>query len=421
MKNTAIKLSGILLAGAVFFSTLLGYGTQVAAATAIGSDTEAGQASGDGSVASVADLPGKHIGVQLGTTGDIMVSDYETDGSGTVVERYNKGADAVQALKQGKLDCVIIDELPALAFVEQNEGLKILEENFVEEDYAFVIAKGNEALVDQVNETLRELKDEGVLDNIAKNYTGTDEEIGKYPYEILDVERTNGTLTVGTNAEFPPYEYYDGDAIVGIDVEVAQAIADKLGMELEVTDIAFDSIIPGVQTGKYDMGMAGMTVTDERKEQVNFSDSYATGVQVVIVKDDSPITSVDDLFADGASTVVGTQAGTTGFIYATSDIEDAGLGTVKSFGKTTDAVEALKNGQVDCVILDNEPAKALVAANEGLHILDTEYAVEDYAIAIAKENTDLLEKVNKALAEMTDDGTLQSIVDKYISADSAAQ
>ena len=221
-------------------------------------------------------------------------------------------------------------------------------------------------------------------------------------------------LTMATEATFPPYEYYDGDAIVGIDVEVAQAIAEKLGMELEVTDIAFDSIIPGIQTGKYDMGMAGMTVTDERKEQVNFSDSYATGVQVVIVKDDSPITSVDDLFADGASTVVGTQAGTTGFIYATSDIEDAGLGTVKSFGKTTDAVEALKNGQVDCVILDNEPAKALVAANEGLHILDTEYAVEDYAIAIAKENTDLLEKVNKALSELKADGTLQSIVGKYI-------
>lgn len=149
-------------------------------------------------------------------------------------------------------------------------------------------------------------------------------------------------LTMATEATFPPYEYYDGDAIVGIDVEVAQAIADKLGMELEVTDIAFDSIIPGIQTGKYDMGMAGMTVTDERKEQVNFSDSYATGVQVVIVKDDGPITSVDDLFADGANTVVGTQAGTTGFIYATSDIEEAGLGTVKSFGKTTDAVEALK-------------------------------------------------------------------------------
>ena len=232
--------------------------------------------------------------------------------------------------------------------------------------------------------------------------------------EAADSTAASGKLTMATEATFPPYEYYDGDAIVGIDVEVAQAIAAKLGMELEVTDIAFDSIIPGIQTGKYDMGMAGMTVTDERKEQVNFSDSYATGVQVVIVKDDSAIASVDDLFADGANTVVGTQAGTTGFIYATSDIEDAGLGTVKSFGKTTDAVEALKNGQVDCVILDNEPAKALVAANEGLHILDTEYAVEDYAIAIAKENTDLLDKVNAALAELKDDGTLQSIVDKYI-------
>ena len=232
--------------------------------------------------------------------------------------------------------------------------------------------------------------------------------------EAADSTAASGKLTMATEATFPPYEYYDGDAIVGIDVEVAQAIAAKLGMELEVTDIAFDSIIPGIQTGKYDMGMAGMTVTDERKEQVNFSDSYATGVQVVIVKDDSAIASVDDLFADGANTVVGTQAGTTGFIYATSDIEDAGLGTVKSFGKTTDAVEALKNGQVDCVILDNEPAKALVVANEGLHILDTEYAVEDYAIAIAKENTDLLDKVNAALAELKDDGTLQSIVDKYI-------
>lgn len=287
MKNTAIKLSGILLAGAVFFSTLLGYGTQVAAATAIGSDTEAGQASGDGSVTSVADLPGKHIGVQLGTTGDIMVSDYETDGSGTVVERYNKGADAVQALKQGKLDCVIIDELPALAFVEQNEGLKILEENFVEEDYAFVIAKGNEALVDQVNETLRELKDEGVLDSIAKNYTGTDEEIGKYPYEILDVERTNGMLTVGTNAEFPPYEYYEEGKITGIDMDIMQAVCDKLGMELKIEDMAFDSVIPAVSTGKVDIGASGFTVTEERKKNVNFTDTYAKSKQVIIVRDTS--------------------------------------------------------------------------------------------------------------------------------------
>ena len=226
----------------------------------------------------------------------------------------------------------------------------------------------------------------------------------------------DGVLSMATEATFPPYEYYDGDAIVGIDVEIAQAIADKLGLELQVTDIAFDSIIPGVQSGKYDLGLAGMTVTDERLEQVNFSDSYATGVQVVIVKEGGKVTSVDDLFADGASNVIGTQTGTTGFLYATWDIQDAGLGEVKSFAKTTDAVEALKNGQVDCVLLDNAPAEALVEANPdaGLSILETAYTVEDYAIAINKENTDLQAKINAALAELKADGPLQSIIDKYI-------
>lgn len=227
----------------------------------------------------------------------------------------------------------------------------------------------------------------------------------------------DGVLSMATEATFPPYEYYDGDTIVGIDVEIAQAIADKLGLELQVTDIAFESIIPGVQTGKYDIGLAGMTVTDERLEQVNFTDSYATGIQVVIVGPNSSITSVDDLFAEGANNVVGTQTGTTGFIYATSDIQDAGLGEVKSFAKTTDAVEALKNGQVDCVILDNQPAQALVAANEGagLSILDTEYAVEDYAAAVSKDNAALTDAINGALKELIADGTVQSILDKYIS------
>ena len=225
-----------------------------------------------------------------------------------------------------------------------------------------------------------------------------------------------GVLSMATEATFPPSEYYDGDSIVGIDVEIAQAIADKLGLELQVTDIAFDSIVPGVQTGKYDVGFAGMTVNAERLEQVNFTDSYATGIQVVIVGPNSSITSVDDLFAEGASHVVGTQTGTTGFIYATSDIQDAGLGEVKSFAKTTDAVEALKNGQVDCVILDNQPAKALVAANAdaGLSILDTEYTVEDYAAAVSKDNPALLEAINGALKELIADGTVQTILDKYI-------
>ena len=219
------------------------------------------------------------------------------------------------------------------------------------------------------------------------------------------------TLYMATEGTFPPYEYYDGDKLVGIDVDVANAIAEKLGMKLEVVDIAFDSIVSGVQAGKYDMGMAGMTVNEERLEKVNFSDSYATGIQVVIVKEGGKVKSLDDMAADGV--VIGTQSGTTGFLFASEDFGDE---KVKGFAKTTDTVEALKNGQVDCVMLDNEPAKALVAANPdaGLSILDTAYANEDYAIAINKQNTDLLNQINAALAELKADGTLQGIIDQYI-------
>ena len=229
-------------------------------------------------------------------------------------------------------------------------------------------------------------------------------------------KKADNVLTMATNAEFPPYEYYDGDKVVGIDAEVAAAIAEKLGMELEIVDTAFDSIIPAIQAKKYDIGMAGMTVTEERLEEVNFSDTYAKGVQVVIVKEDSAITTVDDLFVEGANHAVGVQTGTTGDIYATGDIEEAGLGTMSRYNKGADAVEALKIGKVDCVIIDNEPAKAFVEASEGLKILDTAYAEEDYAIAISKDNTELLEKINTALKELTADGTIQTIVDKYISA-----
>ncbi len=222
-------------------------------------------------------------------------------------------------------------------------------------------------------------------------------------------------LTMATNAEFPPYEFYEGEEVVGIDAEIAAAIAEKLGMELEIVDTAFDSIIPAIVAKKYDMGMAGMTVTDERLEEVNFSESYATGVQVVIVKEDSDIKTVDDLTADKKYTI-GVQTGTTGDLYSTWDIEDEGLGTVSRFNKGADAVEALKIGKVDCVIIDNEPAKAFVAESEGLKILDTAYAEEQYAIAVSKENTELLDNINKALAELTEDGTIQKIVDKYINA-----
>ena len=219
------------------------------------------------------------------------------------------------------------------------------------------------------------------------------------------------TLTLATNAEFPPYEYKEGDEVIGIDAEVAKAIADKLGMKLEIVDTKFDAIIPGVQSGKYDMGMAGMTVTPEREESVAFSDSYATGIQSIIVKEDSDIKSVDDL---SSSSKIGVQLGTTGDIKAKDDF---GADAVAEMDKGADAVQALIAGKVDCVIIDNEPAKAFVKANEGLKILDTAYAQEDYAICFAKDNTELKDKVNAALKELIADGTVQKIVDKYINAE----
>ena len=219
--------------------------------------------------------------------------------------------------------------------------------------------------------------------------------------------KADNVLTMATNAEFPPYEYYDGDKVVGIDAEVAAAIAEKLGMELEIVDTAFDSIIPAIQAKKYDIGMAGMTVTDERLEEVNFSDTYAKGVQVVIVKEDSGIASLDDL--NGKK--IGVQLGTTGDIYATGDY---GEENVIKYGKGADAVIALNGGDVDAVIIDNEPAKAFVAENKGLTILNTEYAIEDYAIAIKKGNTKLLDDINGALETLTANGTIDAIISKFI-------
>lgn len=224
-----------------------------------------------------------------------------------------------------------------------------------------------------------------------------------------------GTLRMGTNATFPPYEFVGDDGNVqGIDADIAAAIADKLGMKLEITDMEFDSLIPALQSDTIDVALAGMTVTPDRQENVDFSDSYAKGVQVIIVKDGSDIASPDDL--EGKS--IGVQTGTTGDIYCT---DDYGQENVKQFNNGPLAVAALVNGQVDCVVIDQEPAKNYVAANSGLKILDTAYADEDYAIAIKKGNTELLDKVNGALKELQDDGTVQSIVDKYITTDSAAQ
>ena len=226
------------------------------------------------------------------------------------------------------------------------------------------------------------------------------------------------TLTLATSADFPPYEFIgDNGEYAGIDIEVVQAIADKLGRELVVENMDFDSIIGAVSTKKVDMGMAGLTVTDERLESVDFSTSYAKGVQAVIVKEGSAITTVDDLYAEGATYKVGVQLSTTGDIYFSKDIAD-GLTTctVEQYTTGADAIAALTTGKIDAVIIDNEPAKSFVAANDGLTILDTKYAEEDYAIAFAK-NSELTPEVNAALEELINDGTVQAIVDKYIPAE----
>ena len=247
-------------------------------------------------------------------------------------------------------------------------------------------------------------------------------------------------LVMATNAAFPPYEYKEGNKIVGIDAEVAAAIAEKLGMELVIEDVDFGVVLTGVAEGKYDMGMAGITVTDTRKKTMDFSDTYATGIQVIIVKDGSTIKTLDDLFvfnADGDPTAlkntnikIGVQENTTGDIYSSDAIENWGFndlnndGSIKTdrvrrFKTGAEAVSALKNGQVDCVIIDNEPAKSFVAANTGIHILEgeNEYAVEDYAICVKKGNTELLNKINQALAELKADGTIDKIINKYIPKD----
>ena len=226
----------------------------------------------------------------------------------------------------------------------------------------------------------------------------------------------SGKLTMATNATFPPYEYHEGDKIVGIDAEIAKAIADKLGLELGlelvIEDVAFDSIIAGVQSGKYDIGCAGMTVTEDRLKSVNFTTSYATGIQSIIVKEGSPIKTIDDLVKGKYK--VGVQSGTTGDIYMSDTDGGVGENRIDRYNNGNDAVVALSSGKVDAVCIDNEPAKAYVAANPGLKILESPYTEEKYAIAVSKSNEALLAEINKALDELTKDGTIAKISEKYI-------
>lgn len=241
---------------------------------------------------------------------------------------------------------------------ETKVKLQILSTEYAVEDYAICVAKENGALLAKINDALATLTENGTAQKIV------DHHISGKDHGLTFQQNTEGkeVLHMATEATFPPYEYYEDGKIVGLDVDMAMAIADELDMKLEIEDMAFDAIITAVATGKADIGMAGLTVTEDRLESVNFSTSYATGIQSIIVPEGSPITCADDLYAEGAEFMVGTQKGTTGDIYSEGDF---GANRVAKFAKGTDAIQALVSGKVDCVIIDNEPAKAFVAANNG--------------------------------------------------------
>ncbi|MBR6046039.1 MAG: transporter substrate-binding domain-containing protein [Ruminococcus sp.] len=255
------KLASLLLAGAMSAAMLASCGVP------------------ENQVHSIDDLEGKTIGVQLGTTGMI----YAEDVKNATVEKYNKGADAIEALKNGKIDCVIIDNEPAKVFVSKNDDLKILDDPFTVEDYAMAFNLENVDLQTKVNAALAELKSNGTIEGIIKHWIGEDKDEVSYT-SPEGIDRSNGTLKMATNAEFPPYELKKEGKVVGIDPDIMQAVADKLGMTLEIEDIAFDSLIPEIEAKKADVVAAGMTVTEDRKKNVLFSDSYATGVQVIVVR-----------------------------------------------------------------------------------------------------------------------------------------
>ncbi len=268
VRRTAALLSGSL---ALLLALIMALGCLPVFAASSGKQVESAE-----------DLEGSRIGVQMGTVSDIYVSDFEGDEAGTEITRFSSNNDAVEALKQGKIDCFVLDEQPALAFAENNPTLRILDEEFSLEDYAIVVAKGNDQLLADINSALAEVKAEGTLEKILDTYINKKGDF-HYKQTVTDGE----PLVMATNATFPPYEYYEGSTPVGIDVEMSYAIADKLGRTITIEDMDFDAIINSVSSGKADIGVAGFTVTEERKQAVNFSDSYVTCKQVIMVNDEN--------------------------------------------------------------------------------------------------------------------------------------
>ena len=258
-----------------------------ASSTASSAASAAGSEASTQAIQALEDLAGKTVGVQLGTTGDLLMSEEVGEGEDKLgiagVEQYNKAADAVQALLTNKIDAVCIDDQVAKNFVAANpDELTTLDTAFAEESYAIAVSKDNPDLTEQRNGAIAELKEDGTLDAILDKYIAKVEGAEGY-VSPEGTEYPNGTLVMATNATFDPYEYIENGEIVGIDAEFAKALCDKLGYDLHIEDMEFDSIIAAVNSGKADFGMAGMTVTPERQEQIDFTDTYCTAAQSIIV------------------------------------------------------------------------------------------------------------------------------------------
>ena len=367
----------------------------------------------DSDITCLADLNGKKIGVQEGTTGDLLSTPSEdntviTD-KNTQVQRFKKGTDAVVSLNNGGVDAVVIDQNPAETFVENNEGkLKLIEDNTSTEEYAIAVGKNNKELLTRINSGLKKIKEDGTFDKLVAQYIGGETE--EKPAEEI-------TINVGTNAEFPPFEYMDDNGEpAGFDIAVMEAIAEAEGMKVNMINMEFKSLVASLTNGSVDAVIAGMTVTPDRQRSVDFSDSYYTATQGIVVKKDSDITCLADL--NGKK--IGVQEGTTGDFITTPGedneiITDAST-DVQRYKKGSDAVVALKNGGVDAVVIDTNPAQNFVANNKSsLKMIEDDTSTEEYAIAVGKGDTELLAKINHGMQTIKDNGTFDKLVDEYIS------
>ncbi len=369
----------------------------------------------DSDIKSLADLNGKKIGVQEGTTGDLLSTpgednDVITDPK-TQVQRFKKGTDAVVSLNNGGVDAVVIDKNPAETFVANNNGkLKLVEDETSTEEYAIAVGKGNTELLGKINSGLKKIRENGTFDKLVAEYIGGD--TGAKAPETGEKQ----VVHVGTNAEFPPFEYMnDNGEPDGFDMAVIKAIGEASGFEVEITNMEFKSLVASLATGSLDAVIAGMTVTPDRQQTVDFSDSYYTATQCIVVKNDSTIKSLADL--NGKK--IGVQEGTTGDLLSTpgedNDVITDPKTEVQRFKKGTDAVVALNNGGVDAVVIDKNPAENFVANNKGkLKMIEDDTSTEEYAIAVRKGDTELLGKINEGLQTIRDNGTFDKLVAQYI-------